>query len=80
METTYNIVREYGEINKRTDQLGNKWHKKVALVSWNMKTPLFDIREWSADGATCRFGVRLSESELYKLGDIINKIREERNA
>ena len=55
METTYNIVREYGEINKRTDQLGNR----------------------SADGTTCRSGMRLSRHELYKLGDIINEIREE---
>lgn len=44
METTYNIVREYGEINKRTDQLGNKWVKKLAIISWNGKPPLFDVR------------------------------------
>ena len=77
METTYNIVRECGEINKRTDQLGNKWVKKLAIISWNGKPPLFDIREWSADGDTCRSGMRLSRHELYKLGDIINEIREE---
>ena len=77
--TTYNLIREYGTINKRVDQLGNKWDKKVTLCSWNGKAALFDVREWSEDGNTCRSGMRLNESELYRLGDLIAEIREERH-
>ena len=75
----YTLLKEYGIINERTDQLGNHWVKKLTLVSWGDRKPLYDLREWSADGSICRSGSRLNESELYRLGDLIKEVREDRS-
>lgn len=75
--TKYVVVKDYGTINKRTDALGNKWIKRVRMVSWNGKKPLIDIREWSADDSVCRSGMRLNWQEIDALEDVLKAIREE---
>lgn len=76
----YEVIKDYGTINKRTDALGNTWIKRVRFISWNGKRPLLDIREWSADDSVCRDGMRLNWHEVDALEDVLKAIREEQHA
>lgn len=71
----YEIFKEYGTIGERVDSLGNKWTKKMRLISWNGRQPLIDIREWSADDNICRTGMRFSWREIEALGELIESMK-----
>lgn len=50
------------------------WKKELNLVSWNEREPKYDIRDWSEDHAKMGKGVTLTDEEIKKLWDILNKI------
>ena len=75
----YEIFKDYGTISERVDSLGNKWFKKLRLISWNGRQPLLDVREWSADDNICRSGMRFNFHEIEVLGSLIDTIRETNN-
>ena len=50
------------------------WTKELSLVSWNDKDPKYDIRECSPEHDKMGKGVTLSNEELKKLKEILNKM------
>lgn len=68
-EFKYEIVREIGVISSFRVK-GEMHRKELNIVSWNGRTPKFDIREWSEDHSSMGRGITLTNDEirtLYKL-------------
>lgn len=49
------------------------WQKELNLISWNGAAPKYDIREWAPEHEKMGKGVTLSEDEMKKLIDAIQK-------
>lgn len=56
----YDIIEEICTLSESS----NGWIKKLNLISWNGRSPKYDIREWSEDGQRMSKGVTLSEDEM----------------
>ena len=69
-EITYEIVKNVGVIS--TNERG--WTKELNVVSFNEHEPKYDIREWSPDKKKMSKGIRLSQSELDKLQEILSAL------
>ena len=68
-EITYEIVMQIGIVS----QSGSGWAKELNLISWNGRSPKYDIRDWSADHSQIGRGVTLSREELLALRDLLNQ-------
>ena len=69
-EIKYEIIKKIGVLSKSA----SGWAKEVNLISWNVREPKYDIRDWSADGGKMGKGVTLSKEELQALKELLNKI------
>lgn len=49
------------------------WTKELNLVSYNGRPAKYDIREWSPDHKSMGKGVTLTEEELGKIIQALNK-------
>lgn len=72
-EFKYEIVKELGVISENA----KGWRKEFNLVSWNDRSPKYDIREWSPDHEKMGKGVSLTEEELDTLAKLIETKDEE---
>ena len=70
-EFKYDIVENIGTLS--TNAKG--WSKELNFISWNERTPKFDIREWSDDHSSMGKGVSLSKDELIALRDLLNTLK-----
>lgn len=69
-EFKYEIVKTIGILSE-----GSKgWRKELNLISWNEKTPKYDIREWSPGHEKMGKGVTLSEAELKELKKLLDEL------
>ncbi|WP_018665478.1 YdbC family protein [Heyndrickxia acidiproducens] len=50
------------------------WTKELNLVSWNGKTPKFDLRDWAPEHEKMGKGITLNTEELKALRDLLNQI------
>jgi hypothetical protein len=48
------------------------WTKELNLVSWNGRTPKYDLRDWAPNHEKMGKGITLSAEELKELKDILN--------
>lgn len=73
-EITCKIIETYGQIAEynKDDMTTNKT-RRLSLISWNGKTPKFDIREWSNTGTAYK-GITFSIEEFQRLKELINNI------
>ncbi len=69
-EIKFDIKENYGSISESA----KGWKKELNLVSWNDKSPKYDLREWSPEYEKMGKGVTLTADELRKLRDILNEI------
>ncbi|NMC55803.1 MAG: hypothetical protein GYA50_01100 [Eubacteriaceae bacterium] len=67
-EISYKIIKKLGVLSESK----NGWKKEVNLISWNDRSPKYDIREWSPEGEKMGKGVTLSEEEMTILKEIMN--------
>ncbi len=67
-EISYKIIKKLGVLSESK----NGWKKEINLISWNERSPKYDIREWSPDGEKMGKGVTLSEEEMTILNEIMN--------
>lgn len=67
-EISYKIVKKLGVLSESK----NGWKKEINLISWNERSPKYDIREWSPEGEKMGKGVTLSEEEMTILKEIMN--------
>jgi hypothetical protein len=72
-DITYDILKCYGVLSE--DRGG--WKKELNLVSWNGRTPKFDLRDWEAGHQKMGKGVTLSREEAVKLVEYLNAALED---
>lgn len=49
------------------------WQKELNLISWNGAAPKYDIREWAPEHEKMGKGITLSEEEMKKLIEALEK-------
>ncbi|MEL7570179.1 MAG: PC4/YdbC family ssDNA-binding protein [Eubacteriaceae bacterium] len=67
-EISYKIIKKLGVLSESK----NGWKKELNLISWNDRSPKYDIREWSPEGEKMGKGVTLSEEEMTILKEIMD--------
>ena len=68
-EISYEIKETIGVLS--TSAKG--WQKELNLISWNGAAPKYDIREWAPEHEKMGKGVTLSEDEMKKLIEALEK-------
>lgn len=68
----FKIVEYLGVLSEKS----TGWKKELNLVKWGDNEPKFDVREWSEDHTKMGKGIVLTEEELLKLYQIIEKAGE----
>ncbi|MDR3114534.1 MAG: hypothetical protein LBU25_03330 [Treponema sp.] len=68
-DITYDILKHYGVIGE--DPGG--WKKEINLVSWNGRTPKFDIRTWAPGHQKMGKGITLTREEAVKLAEVLSR-------
>ncbi len=66
----YEITKSVGVLSENA----KGWVKELNLVSWNDRTPKYDIREWSPEHDKMGKGVTLSREELIELRNLLNNL------
>lgn len=69
-EFKYEIVEEIKVISESS----RGWAKELNLISWNERSPKYDLREWSPEHEKMGKGITLSAEELKTLRDALNKL------
>lgn len=67
-EFKYEIKEELGILSESS----NGWSKQFNKISWNDRTPKYDIRDWAEDHEKMGKGVTLTEEELRQLYSLIS--------
>lgn len=65
------------EITKKIAVLSESakgWKRELNLISWNVREPKYDIRDWSENHEKMGKGITLSKEELDKLKEILNSL------
>lgn len=66
---SYEIVEHIAVLS--TSNTG--WTKELNLISWNGRTPKYDIREWSPEHEKMGKGITLTDEEFQKLKELMSK-------
>jgi hypothetical protein len=66
-DITYDILKSYGVLSEEK----SGWKKELSLVSWNGRTPKFDIRDWAPGHEKMGKGVTLNREEAAKLAEFL---------
>ena len=69
-EIKYDVVKELGVLS----ETGNGWTKEINLVSWNDRSPVYDIRTWSEGKDRMGKGITLNADEIKALKELLNSI------
>ena len=69
-EIKYEVVKEIGVLS----ETGNGWTKEINLVSWNDRSPVYDIRTWSEGKDRMGKGITLNSEEIEELKSLLNSM------
>lgn len=69
-EFRYEIKRKYGVISESS----NGWTKEFNYVSWNERSPKYDLRDWDPQHKRMGKGITLTKTEALKLQRILANI------
>ena len=73
-EQTTEVIREIVEkLGALSERDAKGWQMECNVVSWNDGIPKVDIRAWNEDYSRCGKGIRLTDDEAQKLGEILVK-------
>ena len=75
-EFTHEITQKFGVLS--TSKSG--WTLELNAVSWNGRSPKFDLRSWSPDHEKMGKGITLTEAELAVLKTLLNGMQLAENA
>ena len=64
----YEITQKYGVLSTSK----SAWTLELNSVSWNGRSPKFDIRSWSPDHEKMGKGITLSTEDLAALKTLLN--------
>ena len=67
-EFKYEVTEVLGTLS----ETGNGWSKEINLVSWNDRTPVYDLRTWTGDHERMGKGITLTKEEVVKLREVLN--------
>ncbi len=70
-DINFEIKKSCGVIRKMDN---SDWTKELNIVSWNEKTPKYDIREWDGTHTRMSRGVTFTKDELENLFRILKSI------
>jgi hypothetical protein len=62
-DITYDILKTYGILSEER----GGWKKELNLVSWNGRSPKFDLRDWAPGHEKMGKGVTFTREEGAKL-------------
>jgi len=48
------------------------WTKEINLISWNNRSPKYDLRDWAPEHEKMGKGITFTKEELKELRDILN--------
>ncbi|RYM05553.1 hypothetical protein EWH99_06090 [Sporolactobacillus sp. THM7-7] len=68
----YDIVKHVGTLSESA----RGWQKQLNVISWNGRTPKYDLRDWAPDGEKMGKGVTLSLEDLKALKKLLNQMEE----
>jgi hypothetical protein len=66
-DISFDIVKHFGVISEEK----GGWKKELNLVSWNGRTPKFDVRDWAPGHEKMGKGVTLAKDEAEKLVELL---------
>jgi len=66
-DISFDIVKHFGVISEEK----SGWRKELNLVSWNGRSPKFDVRDWAPDHEKMGKGITLSKDEAAKLVELL---------
>ena len=72
-EFSYEIIEHIAVLS--TSKTG--WTKELNLISWNGRSPKYDIREWSPEHEKLGKGITLNSDEAQELYKLLSKIVED---
>ncbi|MDR2258231.1 MAG: hypothetical protein LBE14_03670 [Treponema sp.] len=67
-DITYDILKTYGILSEEK----GGWKKELNLVSWNGRTPKFDLRDWAPGHEKMGKGITLTNEEAAKLMEYLS--------
>ena len=69
-EITFEITKSLGVIS----ETARGWTKELNLVSWNDRSPKYDIREWAPDHSRMAKGLTFTAEELGELRRLLENL------
>ena len=63
----FDIVKHYGVVSEEK----SGWRKELNSVSWNGRTPKFDVRDWAPEHEKMGKGITLTKDEAAQLADLL---------
>ncbi|WP_239257176.1 YdbC family protein [Listeria ilorinensis] len=63
----YEIVEHIGVLSENA----KGWRKELNLVSWNGRTPKYDLRDWAPEHEKMGKGITLTKEEVAELKKIL---------
>ena len=66
-DISFDIVKHFGVISEAK----GGWKKELNLVSWNGRTPKFDLRDWAPGHTQMGKGVTFDKDEASKLVEVL---------
>ncbi|GHT95492.1 hypothetical protein FACS1894141_4190 [Spirochaetia bacterium] len=67
-DITFDIIKTFGVLSEER----GGWKKELNLVSWNGRTPKFDIRDWAPGHEKMGKGLTLDREEAETLIELLN--------
>lgn len=64
----YEIIKHIGIISESP----KGWTKEINLISWNNRSPKYDLRDWAPEHEKMGKGITFTKEELKELRDILN--------
>ncbi|EAD5400729.1 YdbC family protein [Listeria monocytogenes] len=64
----YEIIEEIGVLSENA----RGWRKELNKVSWNGRSPKYDIRDWSEDHEKMGKGITLTDDEAEALKKLLD--------
>lgn len=74
-EIKYEVLKVFGTLDSDSNM-----PKQLRLISWNGKTPVYDLRGWGTDddgNVVMTKGITMDGEELQSLFDILTEMNEE---
>ena len=68
-DINFDIVKHFGVISEEK----GGWKKELNMVSWNGRSPKFDVRDWAPGHEKMGKGVTLTPEEAAKLAEMLTQ-------